>query len=243
MIFLAWHYDKKGVFSVKSAYHVLDDIDTRENRTQQGESSSGTGRHGCEWNAIWKLKCLPKVRQFLWRLAHNSLPWRMNIKRRGIKDIDTRCPMCGRLDEDGGHLFLKCKMVKQCWVALNLEQVWLKLILAVSAKDMVRDILAMDEAVQRTVIMFLWCWWDARNKANAGEKMQSTDEVVFRTIRYAAETEMMQVKEVKHGHKTKECWTKPQAEMLKVNFDGGFVAQEKRDPGGLWCETRMAKQF
>ena len=72
--FLAWHYDKKGVFSVKSAYHVLDDIDTRENRTQQGESSSGTGRHGCEWNAIWKLKCLPKVRQFLWRLAHNSLP-------------------------------------------------------------------------------------------------------------------------------------------------------------------------
>jgi len=157
----------------------------------------------------------------------------MNIKRRGIKDIDTRCPMCGRLDEDGGHLFLKCKMVKQCWVALNLEQVWLKLILAVSAKDMVRDILAMDEAVQRTVIMFLWCWWDARNKANAGEKMQSTDEVVFRTIRNAAETEMMQVKEVKHGHKTKECWSKPQAEMLKVNFDGGFVAQEKRGSWGF----------
>ena len=27
---LAWHYDKKGVFSVKSAYHVLDDGRTRD---------------------------------------------------------------------------------------------------------------------------------------------------------------------------------------------------------------------
>jgi len=133
----------------------------------------------------------------------------MNIKRRGIKDIDTRCPMCARLDEEGGYLFLKCRMVKKCWLTLNLEHVRLKLILALSAKDMVKSILAMDEAVQRTVIMFLWCWWDARNKANAGEKMQSTDEVVFRTIRYAAETEMMQVQEVKERHKPHECWSKP----------------------------------
>ncbi|KAF8762953.1 hypothetical protein HU200_008799 [Digitaria exilis] len=35
----------------------------------------------------------------------------MNIKHRGIQDVDTRCPVCRRLDEDGGHCFLKCKIV------------------------------------------------------------------------------------------------------------------------------------
>jgi hypothetical protein len=39
---LAWHYDSKGIFSVKLAYHVLDDQRERESRTQQGESSSSS---------------------------------------------------------------------------------------------------------------------------------------------------------------------------------------------------------
>jgi hypothetical protein len=32
-------------------------------------------------------------------------------------------PMCACLDEDSGHLFLKCKSVKQVWRGLNLEEV------------------------------------------------------------------------------------------------------------------------
>lgn len=41
---LAWHYDKKGVFSVKSAYHVLQDANERAAKRQKGESSSGPTR-------------------------------------------------------------------------------------------------------------------------------------------------------------------------------------------------------
>ncbi|RLN16712.1 hypothetical protein C2845_PM02G22000 [Panicum miliaceum] len=91
----------------------------------------------------------------------------------------------------------------------------------------------MEEEVQRIVIMFLWCWWDARNKTNAGERMQSTDEVIFRTTKFAADTEMMKFQRVKERHKSHECWSKPQAELLKVNFDGAFVAQEKRGSWGF----------
>ncbi|RLN16079.1 hypothetical protein C2845_PM02G03340 [Panicum miliaceum] len=63
--------------------------------------------------------------------------------------------------------------------------------------------------------------------------MQSTDEVVFRTIKYVADTEMMQFQKVKERYKSHECWSKPQAELLKVNFDGAFVAQEKRGSWGF----------
>jgi len=86
---LAWQFDSKGHFSVKSAYHVLADNKDMKKNKQKGESSNievtGTS---FKWSNIWGLTCQPKVKQFLWRLAHNSLPLRTKISRRGM-DIDT----------------------------------------------------------------------------------------------------------------------------------------------------------
>jgi hypothetical protein len=44
--------------------------------------------------------------------------------------------MCVRLDEDGGHLFLKCKKVRHVWRELLLEDVCLKLIQAPNPMQM-----------------------------------------------------------------------------------------------------------
>jgi hypothetical protein len=66
------------------------------------------------WKKLWKLNWPPKIKQFLWRVEHNSHVMKLNIKRRRI-DLDTRCPVCWCLDEDGGHYFLKCKMARACW--------------------------------------------------------------------------------------------------------------------------------
>lgn len=63
-----------------------------------------------------------KIKRFLWRLAHNSLALRMNLKRRRMK-VDTKCIVCQRLDEDGAHLFFKCKEAKKLWQVLNLDAV------------------------------------------------------------------------------------------------------------------------
>ena len=78
------------------------------------------------------MKLPAKVRIFLWRLAHDSLP---TIKRKHV-DLDTLCPVCRRLDEDGGHIFLKCKFVKQVWRSMNLEEIRLGL-LSLSLADAV----------------------------------------------------------------------------------------------------------
>ena len=48
---LAWHFDNKGQFSVKSAYHVLDDEKNQEKTQQRGEGSS-SGNSGNQINAI-----------------------------------------------------------------------------------------------------------------------------------------------------------------------------------------------
>lgn len=66
----AWHFDAKGQFSVKTAYHMLRDKQKREARRQVGEASAGTDEF--EWKEIWKCECPNRVKQFVWRVAHKS---------------------------------------------------------------------------------------------------------------------------------------------------------------------------
>ena len=73
------------------------------------------------WKGLWKIKCSGKIKHFLWRMAHNSLALRMGLQRRGM-EVDTRCVVCQRMNEDGGHLFFKCKAVKPVWRDLLLEE-------------------------------------------------------------------------------------------------------------------------
>ena len=37
-------------------------------------------------------------------------------------DVDTKCVLCNRQTEDGGHLFFKCKDARKVWEILRLEE-------------------------------------------------------------------------------------------------------------------------
>lgn len=66
--FLAWHYDTKGLFSVKSAYHVLENKKEREAMQQQGNSSLATESSPVSWLKLWTLSYPPKIKN-LYRLG------------------------------------------------------------------------------------------------------------------------------------------------------------------------------
>jgi len=111
------------LFSVKSAYKVCVD-DFKRSKTRNGGSSSLSASNNSvnTWKQLWKLNCPKKMLHFLWRLAHNSLALRVNLKRRGMK-IDSKCCLCNRLDEDGAHLFFKCKQVSLLWYMMQMENI------------------------------------------------------------------------------------------------------------------------
>ena len=115
----AWHFEEKGLFTVKSAYRLKCQLDDVANQGQMGKLSTN---NQFNWNSIWKLECPTKIKMFMWRIAHNSLPHRLNLLRRGM-DLDPICPMCNRMNEDGAHLFLKCKAAKMGWRDLQLDHV------------------------------------------------------------------------------------------------------------------------
>jgi len=73
--FWAWHYEKTGVFSVRSAYRML--VQKKENLTawlEHTPSTSDIRANEKEWTAIWQLKVPSKIKVFLWRLARHSIP-------------------------------------------------------------------------------------------------------------------------------------------------------------------------
>ena len=114
--FTAWHYDNKGQHSARNAYKLQVQLG-RVN--SQGNTRSSTAiadnLNECvdpSWKRIWKLPCPRKIQMFTWRLKHEALAFRTNLVKRGITIESPKCLVCGCADEDGAHLFIKCKTVK-----------------------------------------------------------------------------------------------------------------------------------
>lgn len=69
---IVWHYDRKGLFTVKSGYKVARDL---YNRGTHASSSSGSCRIACSlWHLVWHARIPPKVRAFIWRSLRGILP-------------------------------------------------------------------------------------------------------------------------------------------------------------------------
>jgi ribonuclease HI len=219
----AWHFDPKGAFSVKSAYKV--GVTSRDRKKGRDAACSRAATENSvvkfRWNNIWHLNAPNKLKMFVWRVAHNSLAIRMKIHKLGV-DLDTRCPICNRLDEDGGHVFLKCKRVKECWNNLGLSETREKLLACNSAHAMLETLWTCNEESKMKALVLMWEWWGVRNKANAGEMVRSAAEVC-----HSVERHMMDFQSIRPPRKPPKPpnilkWEKPKENMVKVNFDGAF---------------------
>jgi len=103
------------------------------------------------------------------------------VLQRRVMKLDTRCCMCGRFDEDGGHLLFKCKEVRKVWRELNLEQARCRLAEAQSARHMMEMVLKMKGKEQLTIVMMLWLWWGERNKWREEGRRRTAAEMAYIT--------------------------------------------------------------
>ena len=105
---IIWVGNRKGEFSVKSAYYIaIGVIDTME----EGECSSGDSRNPL-WRKLWHLNIPPKVCIFAWKMCMNALPTFVNLQRKGLNICDI-CPACGMEPESNLHVFVNCEMAKR----------------------------------------------------------------------------------------------------------------------------------
>ncbi|XP_062195299.1 uncharacterized protein LOC133898629 [Phragmites australis] len=240
--FPAWHFDPKGIFSVKSAYKLHVKISEREymRDAESSYNSIGNLQNSGDrfWLNIWSLPCPSKIKMFIWRVTHNSLPVNMNLKRKRVNIEDTRCFLCHRLDEDGAHLFIKCKRVRQCWRLLNLETVRRDLEACSSASDVIHKIWCLPVKQYMLIVVMWWMWWENRNKIREGDPACSTENIVFRVQSYTKEYLNLFKPEKSVILKPVPKWKPPQQDQLKANVDGAYTVGN--DFGGWGVIIREA---
>ncbi|KAK2405034.1 hypothetical protein P8452_10587 [Trifolium repens] len=153
---IQWHWEKDGLYYVRSAYHLL--CSERENSLPGPSSASDDSL----WKEIWKAPLPNNIKNFMWRLARNILPTRVNLQKKGIS-LDTSCPLCHNAAENGQHIFMHCNLLKLvlfasplgCHPPLSVDlNCWLLEWLSCS-----------DKLAAQLFCTILWKFWYARNQA------------------------------------------------------------------------------
>ena len=98
---------KKGVYSVKSGYHVA-----RQLQKMESWAETSAGPIGVQvWSKLWKLNVPKKIKVFRWLACQNILPTRANLRQRKVIDDDA-CILCSREAETGVHTLLDCAVAR-----------------------------------------------------------------------------------------------------------------------------------
>ncbi|KAH9717145.1 putative reverse transcriptase/RNA-dependent DNA polymerase [Citrus sinensis] len=95
-----WMADSRGCYSVRSCYKVLNPITP--------------GSFADVWRKLWNLKVPKKVKNFIWRAAHNVLPTAINLISKRV-DVPSTCSVCNAYEETVLHSLVTCSFAKSCW--------------------------------------------------------------------------------------------------------------------------------
>lgn len=112
----AWAWEKHGSYSVRSAYRVLKA--DQMTRTQAGVERAMSSQDKYWWKVLWKMRIPPKVRIFWWRVLHNFLPSKAELKRRHVAK-ESHCEACGNPSETMFHIAVECTFALRFWEALE----------------------------------------------------------------------------------------------------------------------------
>lgn len=225
--FWAWAWDTKGIYSVKSAYRVLADAQVDD------QISEGTSRNSeNEWKTLWKLRVLPKIRVFWWRVARGMLPCYGELHRRHIK-TKANCPLCGCEEETLYHSLLMCDHARKFWDAgrLHFDIKPPKLHPNSWSMDILNpNLVKRDDAA--LMISIMWAIWHSRNKYTHGEtsyqpwqSMALIDDIV-RTLELPERTTDTLIM-------PRPKWCPPAEGWLKFNTDGATDEARRRGGAGM----------
>ncbi|GAB2254414.1 hypothetical protein Droror1_Dr00022223 [Drosera rotundifolia] len=109
----AWAFNKKGLFTVKSAYKVAFHARFVDDNPAVGSNSA------CR--RIWSLNAPQKLKMFLWHACIECLPTRLNLAQKGM-EIDTTCPICEAAPESRLHALSDCPGVRIAWHRTSVNQ-------------------------------------------------------------------------------------------------------------------------
>ena len=117
---------------------------------------------------LWMIKAPAKMKIILWRMAHDCLPTRMQLKHRHIP-APYACCFCGR-EETVEHALLMCQYASEVWRQVKEYGIKRNLRSFNSIRQWFFEFLAeASDEVLTILTITVWHIWEARNVVRNGE--------------------------------------------------------------------------
>lgn len=232
--FWAWHYERSGSFSVRSAYKLVVETKKRREAWLNCEAeASNTEQEEKSWKKLWSVQVPPKIRMFACWLARSSLPTGEVRVRRQMSTSVTRI-ICGAAEDSWRHALLDCNMAKSVWL-LREDDVVIPLIgdETPNAKLWMFNLtktLKEDQFVE--VLVTLWALWWARRKAIHEQEFQSPLSTHLFISRYLDEVPGSQRGQSRSNRsatiRVPQAWKPPLMGHAKLNADAAVAKRGKK---------------
>ena len=105
---LYWSWTQNGQYTYKSGYRFLK----KEEEVVRPEVAQNRDKN--LWRSIWSLQVPNRVKTFLWRVCHDAIPTKSNLKRRHIL-VDSLCECCWKEDKTPLHALWSCSELSSVW--------------------------------------------------------------------------------------------------------------------------------
>ena len=212
---LIWIGNKRGVFSVKSAYHIAFGL---VNSSEAGECSLSASK-SLLWKRIWSQKVPLKMKIFAWRSCVNGLPTMFNLSHRGIH-CSSFCLICDKAIKSTAHALFLCDHAKLTWAQWHTCPVDI----FSSSRDPVDIALDIIEngSSNDLELFFVVAWsiWWNRNQALFDDSDTSPTKVWVMANRILGEFKAACSLLVFSPSPAPSAWHAPPVGFFKVNVDG-----------------------
>ena len=245
---MVWAGDKKGNFTVRSAYRLACDIEAEGSNSSCSDPSMMQG----VWRGVWSLNVPNKIKHFVWKACNGILPTKESLYRRKITESKI-CEACGGRTETTMHALCFCNRGTEAWkesklaLPCNIQESWSFVDTFCSLRT---GWMAQPGLLERWVSI---CWgiWKSRNEVRVGGKRQPSRVIVRSALKVL--DDFLTVSEKPRRQRLESqpnaAWKPPLPGSFKVNVNGALFSKTKqagvgviaRNEGGVVVATISRK--
>ncbi|KAM6559477.1 hypothetical protein CsatA_028716 [Cannabis sativa] len=232
--FWSWSGDHTGLFSVKTAYLLLQKNKPRHPRPD----NSGF------WRKLWQLKIPPKVKNLLWRAVTGCLPTCLQLVTKHVS-ISAICPVCTDQAESIVHALLTCPFAMSCWRTLGITY---DLVHPLSFGGWFeKALMNLDEEIASRAAMLCWAIWKAqnlvvwKNKVSSRTKVIASARITLDHWRNAQDNTSLSSLFLDNRGDGAERWTTPEANKIKINVDAALFPRDNSYGFGIVARDSLGK--
>uniref|UniRef100_A0A803PV25 Reverse transcriptase domain-containing protein n=1 Tax=Cannabis sativa TaxID=3483 RepID=A0A803PV25_CANSA len=216
---ILWHYSKDGEYSVRSGYRMAAALEVRDIQS----NTEATNRW---WRQLWKLKIPPKVKHFVWKMAHSWIPTNSALAHRKVQ-IEPYCTRCSSgAYENVFHALWSCRVNCDVWKISGFSSK----IKRQGKEDVLAFLMRMSSSLAKEdfeyFLVLTWNLWYIRNSVNHGGHKPVAAAIVEWCSKFLAEFRDSNVSQKAGAARAAARWVAPVRGSYTINVDAGVKVGE-----------------